>query len=190
MTTNPIAVILYGPPAAGKDTITQALTRLDTRYVAYQRMKIGSGNAAGYRLASPAALTRLRASGDILYQNERYGNIYVVDRPHLTAMFDAGHTPILHLGQVAGIRAITAYPARWITVLLWCSRETTAQRARARGSTDIDARLNAWDETAEDLKHTTESDFHARLDTGTMAPRQAAETVAALVTAATIAQAR
>lgn len=181
MIATPTAVIFYGPPASGKDTITQALAHLDPRYVAYERMKIDSGNARGYRLAGPDELARLHTSGDVLYQNERYGNTYVVDRPHLSAMLDAGQTPVLHLGQIAGIHSVTAYPARWITVLLWCSRETTAQRAEARGSTDTDARLTAWDETAEDLKHANESDFHARLDTGTMTPQEAAKTIAALV---------
>jgi guanylate kinase len=183
MTATPTALVLYGPPASGKDTVTQALARLDTRYAPFQRMKIGSGNPKGYRLANPGDLTRLHASGDVLYLNERYGNIYVVDRPHLTAMLDAGQTPVLHLGQVAGIQAVTAYPALWITVLLWCSRATTAQRAQARGSTDIDARLAAWDETAEDLKNANESDFHVRIDTDTMTPRQAAHAIATLVTA-------
>jgi guanylate kinase len=185
MIWTPTAVILYGPPASGKDTVTQALAHIDARYSAYRRMKVGSGNAEGYRPASTADLARLQADRDVLYKNERYGNIYVVDRPHLKSMLDAGQTPVLHLGQVAGIHAVTAYPARWITVLLWCSRETTAERALARGSTDIDARLIAWDETAEDLSQAAGSDFNARLDTDTMTPRQAAETIAALVTAPT-----
>lgn len=188
MIATPAAVILYGPPASGKDTITQALAQLDTRYVPFQRLKIGNGNTEGYRLASSRDLARLHARGDVLYRNERYGNTYVVDRPHLAKMLDAGQTPVLHVGQVAGIRAVSSYPARWITVLLWCARETTAHRARARGSKDIEARLIAWDETAEDLKHANESDFHARLDTDTMTPRQAAENIVAIVTGATIVQ--
>jgi guanylate kinase len=181
MTSLQPAVILYGPPACGKDTITRALTYLNAQYVPFQRMKIGSGNANGYRLASPADLASLHTSGDVIYQNERYGNTYVVDRPHLAAILKAGQTPVLHLGQVAGIRAVTSYPARWITVLLWCSRETTAQRAQGRGSVDVDARLAAWDETAQDLKQAGQCDFNARLDTDTTPPREAAEAIAALV---------
>lgn len=178
------AVILYGPPASGKDTITATLAQLDPRYTAYQRLKIGGGNTRSYRLATPADVARLHASGGVLYQNERYGNTYLVDRPHLTALLDAGQVPVLHLGQIAGIHAVTAYPARWITVLLWCSRETTAQRAAARGSTDIDARLQVWDETAEDLTLAAATDFAARLDTDTTTPTRAAESIAALVAAA------
>lgn len=169
-----VGVGLYGPPASGKDTITRELTRLDPRYAPFRRMKIGTGKTDGYRLAGPAERHQLEADGQVLYQNERYGNIYVVDRLHLGAMLDAGSIPVIHLGQLAGVRAVTTFPVRWVTVLLWCSRQTTAERARARGSTDIDARLAAWDETLADLEEATASDFLVSLDTDTITPGDAA----------------
>jgi hypothetical protein len=46
------AVILYGPPAAGKGTVTKALTRLDNSYWLYQSLKVGPGRTAGYRMAA------------------------------------------------------------------------------------------------------------------------------------------
>lgn len=168
-----VAVILYGPPACGKDTITAELARIDSRYVPFQRMKVGSGKTEGYRVAAPAQLARLRADNHVLYENQRYGNTYVADEPHLTAMLTAGQTPVIHLGQLAGIHAVTRYPARWITVLLWCARETAAWRAQARGSTDLDARLAAWDETLADLRQATEADFSGRIDTDAVTPEVA-----------------
>jgi guanylate kinase len=180
---NPAAVILYGPPASGKDTITRALASLDPRYALFRRLKNGSGNTSGYRMTSPGDLTALQDDGQVLYQNHRYGSTYVIDRPHLGAMLDAGQIPVIHLGQVQGIRAVSSYPASWVTVALWCARSTTARRARARGSADIDARLAAWDETLQDLQQAGDSDFRARLDTDTMEPGDEAKTIDALVTA-------
>ena len=177
------AVILYGPPASGKDTITAELACLDPRYMPFHRMKIGSGKTAGYRLASAQQLAMLHAEDLVLYENHRYGNTYAVDKPHLTEMLERGQIPVIHLGQVAGIRAVTQYPARWITVLLWCARQTTAERAQARDSSDIDARLAAWDETFEDLKQANSSEFHGRLDTDTMTPKHAAKTIHSWATA-------
>jgi guanylate kinase len=174
---NPVAVILYGPPASGKDTITAELTRLDSRYAPFQRLKIGSGKTDGYRLASPAHLAQLHADNAVLYQNQRYGNTYVVDELHLAAMLATGQTPIIHLGQLAGVRAVTRHPARWIAVLLWCARQTTAERARARGSADLDARLAAWDETLEDLQQATDADFFGRIDTDSTTPDAAAKMI-------------
>lgn len=137
-------------------------------------MKIGGGKTEGYRLATPAQLARLHADNQVLYENQRYGNTYVVDGSHLTAMLAAGQTPIIHLGQVAGIKALMRYPARWIAVLLWCTKETTAIRAQARGSTDLDARLAAWDETLADLRQDTDADFTGRIDTDACVPGVAA----------------
>lgn len=177
-----VGVILYGPPASGKDTITNELTRLHPRYMPFRRVKVGSGNTNGYRLASPEELANLHAAGQLLYQNERYGNFYAVDRPHLTDMLNAGQTPVIHLGQLAGVRALTTFPARWVTVLLWCARQSTAERAHARGSADIDARLAAWDETLEDLKGSNASDFLMHLDTDAMTPDHAAKMIDLRVT--------
>jgi predicted PilT family ATPase len=35
-------ILLYGPPAAGKDTITTALAALDARYAPFRRLKVGA----------------------------------------------------------------------------------------------------------------------------------------------------
>jgi hypothetical protein len=50
------AVILYGLPAAGKDTVTKALTGLDAHYVLFQQMKAGPGRRDGYTMTTAAAL--------------------------------------------------------------------------------------------------------------------------------------
>ncbi|PWU47821.1 guanylate kinase [Micromonospora globispora] len=170
---NPTGVILYGPPASGKDTITAALTRLAARYTPFRRLKIGAGKTDGYRIGTPEQLIRLRASRQVLYENLRYGNTYVIDVPHLTSIIDTGQVPVLHLGQIAGVTAVTRFPVAWTTVLLWCSRESTAQRAHARGSTDIDARLTVWDETLAGLR-AADDVFSRRIDTDSTTPDTAA----------------
>src|SRR2546427_5470191 len=63
-------VLLYGPPTAGKDTITAALTELDARYVPFIRLKIGSGRTKGYRMGTPEQLAELEAHGDVIYRND------------------------------------------------------------------------------------------------------------------------
>jgi guanylate kinase len=77
-------------------------------------------------MTTDASIAELRDSNDVLWENHRYGAIYVVDRPSILKA-----TP-----DVA-----------WTVVYLWCPREVAAQRAGARGSTDLEARLAAWDET-------------------------------------------
>jgi guanylate kinase len=173
-------ILLYGPPASGKDTVTAALQRrLGGRVVHYAKLKVGAGRTAGYRFATPAELDQLRRSGDVLYENERYGNVYAVDRPGLLDIVRRSALPVLHMGQLAGVRAVreaTALP--WLSVLVWCDRETAAQRLRQRGSGDLDARLRAWDETAGDLTGQRPGDFDLVVDTAELDPEAAAAVIA------------
>jgi guanylate kinase len=141
-------VILYGPPAAGKDTITAHLNALDPAYVLFPRLKAGSGRTAGYRLTTSAELDRLAAAGAIVWENSRYGARYAIDLPELAARLHA-QVPVLHLGQVPAIEAVKkATPdADWLVVSVWCSRDEAARRIEQRATGDTEARLQAWDET-------------------------------------------
>jgi guanylate kinase len=176
-------VALYGPPAAGKDTVTAALATLDERYVHFDRLKVGTGTGNGYRYTTAAALARLRAGGLVVYENSRYGNTYAVDRPRLDDITGAGRIPVVHLGQVAGITALrTGYPARWLTVLLWCPRDVSSARLRHRGSSDIAARLQAWDETRADLTAEGLGEFTMAVRTDHRQPEAVADAVHRAVT--------
>ncbi|MDA5281208.1 guanylate kinase [Streptomyces sp. Isolate_45] len=170
-------VILYGPPAAGKDTVTTALSELSPQYAQFARLKVGTGKATGYRMRTAEQLRGLEAAGGVVYANSRYGNTYVIDAPGLDAAFAAG-VPTVHLGQVDGVRAlIDGYPAGWSVVLLWCSREVTAERSAARGDNDTMARLAAWDATVEDLNTNAGVVWDLTVDTTTASPREAAQLI-------------
>ncbi|CAG7643519.1 DEAD/DEAH box helicase family protein [Actinacidiphila bryophytorum] len=178
-------ILLYGPPAAGKDTVTTALAALDARYVPFRRLKVGSGKSAGYRMGTAAQLADLEVSGDVIYRNERYGNVYVVDRPGLDKAFESGMVPVVHLGQVAGVEQVAALSGvRWVCVLLWCSRTSTAERSRRRGDTDTTARLAAWDATREDLASYPQAGWEVQVDTGAVTPQEAAQQIDAFVRSA------
>ncbi|QMU75709.1 guanylate kinase [Streptacidiphilus sp. PB12-B1b] len=168
-------IVLYGPPASGKDTVTAALQRLDGRIRPFTRLKIGGGRTQGYRLGTPEQLRALEADGDVLYRNERYGNTYVVDRPGLDAIIEQGAVPVVHLGQIIGVEALVErYPARWLLVRLDCPRDVTRQRSIDRGDADTEARLDAWDATAADLAEHPDTHWHVQLATHLQEPEESA----------------
>ncbi|MEV6432968.1 hypothetical protein [Nocardia sp. NPDC051463] len=174
------AIVMYGPPAAGKDTVTSALAEADPKFRHYQRLKVGPGRAAGYRIGSADDLAQLVAAGDVIYANQRYGATYVIDRSELAALLDAGDTPVLHVGQPEAIDALlTAVPTvRWVIVELWCPRDVAAARSAARGTNDTAARLAAWDATPR----LATADI--RVDTSTVDPVSAARRITETVQAA------
>ncbi|WP_331279937.1 guanylate kinase [Streptomyces sp. e14] len=133
-------------------------------------------------MGTPEQLAALEARGDVIHRNERYGNIYVVDRPGLENAMEGGRIPILHLGQMVGMGQVSSlFTAHWVRVLLWCSKETTALRSPQRGDTDTSARLAAWDATHADLAAHPQAQWELRVDTDTTAAQEAAKRIDAIV---------
>lgn len=177
-------ILLYGPPASGKDTVTAALTALDPSYAPFTRLKIGSGRTQGYRMGTPEQLAELEARDAIIYRNDRYNSTYIVDRPGMDEAMSGDRIPVVHLGQVAGVQQVAdGYPACWWRVLLWCPRDVTELRSVRRGDADTPARLAAWDATERDLDLHPAAVWDLTLHTDRVQVQEAAAQIHALVKA-------
>ena len=141
-------VLLYGPPASGKDSVTDALLALDPQFARFERLKAGPGNTRGYRMVSQAHVDAITASDDVVWANERYGATYVIDRPRLTEQLRHS-IPVLHIGQPEAVDAVAqGFPEiDWLVIALWCPRDEAARRSSHRGDRDQRERLAAWDAT-------------------------------------------
>jgi guanylate kinase len=165
-------LILYGPPASGKDTVTRALTAMDGNYRHFERLKCGPGRTVGYRIVTADELARLRSTNELIWENARYGSVYAVDRSSLLA--DAAESiPVVHLGQPEGIeRVVSETPSiRWLVIELWCPRTVAAARIAERSTGDDAQRLSAYDQT----KRLDAADL--RIDTDALPAEQAAELI-------------
>ncbi|MEU9828974.1 phosphotransferase-like protein [Micromonospora chersina] len=123
-------------------------------------------------MASAEQVERLRAEGSVVWENHRYGAVYVTDRPTLRADL-INHIPVVHLGQVEAVQAVkSALPeARWLTVYVWCPRAVAHERSQTRATGDTAARLQAWDQT-QPLQHAD-----LTIDTSAVAPEEAVSQV-------------
>lgn len=170
-------LIVYGAPAAGKSTLTAELCRQSAAFVRHRPVKCGPGRTEGYRMVTPVELEAIRADPrDVVWEQERYGAVYVVRRSCLVDLPD-GEVPVVELGQPAAVRAVvTNVPeVRWHVVELRCGRDTAAARIRARETGDEAERLGHYDATpalpSADLV----------VDTGSTPSREVARIAAAVV---------
>lgn len=165
-------IILYGPPASGKDTITTALSTADPQCRLFRRLKAGGGKSSTYRIVSNDHLEELESRSEIIWRNDRYRATYAVDTPGLRKALREG-IPVLHLGQLNAIPAVkSAIPeALWLVVELWCARNIAAARLTQRDPLDAEERLWVWDETAR----LSDPDLH--VDTGRTDPADVVRTI-------------
>lgn len=100
-------------------------------------------------MVSSDEFDKLLDAGALIWSNARYGARYAIDKPGLLQLLDAGCIPVVHAGQPGVITAVTnATPnVRWVTVELRTDRATARARIEGRATGDLNARLQAWDET-------------------------------------------
>lgn len=176
-------VILYGPPTSGKDTVTAELARQDARYTLLPKLKVGTGRSTGYRYVPSTELDKLRTTGRLVVETHRYGNVYAIDRDAIAALVEADRVPIIHMGNLADLQRLrAAVPLDWTTVLLWIPRAVCADRSKHRGDVDTPKRLQAWNETRNDLQATNTPIFNLIIHTDQADPAETARRI--LTTAA------
>lgn len=166
-------LIIYGAPASGKDTITAELVGRNHCYEHFRRLKCGPGRVSGYRMIGPEQVDLLRqAGGAILWENHRYGATYLVDRAGLEQIWENGRVPVVHLGQVEAIGAISGKTdADWTVAELYAQPAMLGRRIQARGTGDEDERLAAVEQTLR------LSVADVRINTGAVSVGEAADAI-------------
>lgn len=163
-------IVLYGPPASGKDTITDAL---GSGFALVPRLKCGPGRTAGYRMVDEGDLAALRRTpGEVLWEIRRYAATYMLTRSDVLAIAESA-APVVHVGQSAAIDAVTSGipELSWVVVELRCPRELAAERIAARSTGDDAERLARYEDTP------LLDSAHLVIDTSAAAPAEAARQI-------------
>lgn len=170
----PRGIILYGPPASGKSSITEALTALNPNYKLFKRLKVGGGRSDSYRMTTEGHLVQLREAGKILWENAAYGANYAIERDSIVDALST-QIPIIHVGQPAAVQALVdEFGSQLLKVALRCPRDVAHSRLIRRGDSDVPERLTTWEQTPP------LSTAELTLNTDRLSVRQAASHIAIL----------
>ncbi|RBQ21366.1 guanylate kinase [Spongiactinospora rosea] len=180
-------IILCGPPASGKSTITRALHDLDPRFVPVRNLVVGPHPADDHDQVTDEQVERLRRAGRIISDIRREGGRYAIDRHPIEHMTQAGLVPVIHVCGRPDVRRLSAL-GEWVRVLLWAPREVCHERLRRRDGcgTGGPVGTSAGPDVLDALQATADDPlFHLRIATDETSPDRAAREIADAFTAVT-----
>lgn len=172
MTANIRGLVLFGPPASGKDTVTQVLSRVHPRFRLFEKLKLGTGRSAGYRMATEEDLRAIQSSGGLLSEVKRYGNSYFIDQKELDRLEHEGFIPVVHTADLAEASLISRRRG-WVSCCLWVSRREARCRLMERGDVQVEERLALRSQMLRMLTSTMPR-FDALLITDQLRPEETA----------------
>ena len=153
-------ILLCGPPASGKDTITTLLARKNNIFRHFRKHRVpprenGKNNPPSYiRVSIDEYLTMIR-DNEFVQFHQRYGRFYGVSRKTLEKHLRDGQIPIIHTGKVYDLMELDAsFGNNSAKILLWESKENIRERLKLRHPGDpreIQRRLQSYDDEISSL---------------------------------------
>lgn len=167
---NTSSVLLSGTPASGKDTITEALAKLDSKFIHFRKHKIASGGKLddSYILVSAGEFDAIKMSGGFIQSHERYGRGYGVSVEEFDRVRNNGQIPVIHVGKYENLQSFRSYGLTdAFSVLVFAERSVTQHRLIQRHgehSSEIAQRLDAYNEEVVQLKNQMVADNYLDFD--------------------------
>ncbi|MDF5758980.1 AAA family ATPase [Spongiactinospora sp. TRM90649] len=183
-------IILCGPPASGKSTVTGALHELDPRFVLARSLVVGDDHADDHDQVTHEQVERLRAAGRIIADTRRDGNRYVIDRHPIEHIAQAGLVPVVHVGSSRDVEGLSVM-GEWVRVLLVTPPEIRRERLRRRADDAGGPRLRGRQDAVGAVPPAADLRFHLRIATNVTPAEHAAREIAdAFVAASRLARRR
>lgn len=139
-------LVLAGPPAVGKDTLTLKLEKLYSKFILFDKLKTGGGRRKTYRRISSEEFTRMSAAGSMVSEVRQHGSCYGVDREHLQALINADFVPVIHTAHESEWKALSAHDG-FVGIILWAAPDVAHKRLLDRdgkNSATMAERLELW----------------------------------------------
>lgn len=154
-------ILLCGPPASGKDKLTEALIILDNKFWHFQKHRGIEGeipnNQASkqYINVSKDEFIKMIEQNQFIQYHERYNRYYGISQVLLNDKVNNGFIPIIHTGRIENLKELDRkVNGNTIKVLIWVPIEVLKQRLMKRhnhDSEEVERRLHAAEEEFSDL---------------------------------------
>lgn len=188
---NNLVILLSGTPASGKDTITEKLNRINSKFELFRKHKFGLGGKKDqtYIHIEEKDFNSLINSSEFIQYHTRYDRGYGVSKKELESLLRLQLVPIIHVGKYENILPFKRFDQiSCFNVLLTASKESTIKRLSIRHPNDINEqskRLAAYNEERQELANLFQSgkeiDFHLIINTDLYSENQVAEIILSVI---------
>lgn len=142
-------IILSGMPASGKDTITDRLCQIDSRFVSFKKYRsVGpyDKKKPSYYNICEDEFNQKILEGEFIQYHRRYGRYYGISEHELYDNLQNGKIPVIHIGRIENFETFMHNVGRFrekysidvdfIHFLLWEDEEELEKRIYNREKTD------------------------------------------------------
>jgi guanylate kinase len=153
-------ILLSGPPASGKDSVTNLLNERNTLFVNFLKhcgcdLSAEKRGMESYVNISVEEFKRMISNGDFIQYHKRYGRFYGVSKKLLNDYLNKGLVPVIHTGRIENLITLESKILNKVyKILIWAKRDDIQQRLDKRQNGDIieiNKRLEAYDIEMLDL---------------------------------------
>ena len=154
-------ILLCGPPASGKDTLTELLKKRNNIFCHFKKHRVSnqvdkSGNLKTYFKISLNEFLQRVGKDEFVQFHKRYERFYGVSKKVLDNSLQYGKIPILHVGKIYDLMELEdVLNADAAKILIWETKDVINDRLVLRHHGDykeIQLRLKSYDTEIESLR--------------------------------------
>lgn len=154
-------VVLAGPPASGKRTVTFALTSLRRSYASFPALTVAHRARVAAEQTTRRHLDELRAWAQLFHEFTSDGIRFAYERERLNNLREQGRIPIACVDDGDVLQAFEREADDWLQILLWCPRDEAERRlartwfAHEKQRTPDRSSMRRWDRSEKKLLRDT-----------------------------------